>query len=341
MGFDPSTVVTDYGDPIGEARACRTATALFDFSFMSRAKIEGAGAIAALSRLTPRRLADLPVGRLRYAMRETADGYLASDLTIWRIGPDHWEVMSGRAVDIADLARFACEVGHARVDDLTSATRIFAVQGPETLDLLRAMVRPDEVGSLLALPYYGTVDLVLAGTHVRVGRLGYTGEQGVELLVPERHAEAIWTKLVAGSRQAGFIAADMLRIEAGFVLFANDFLLPVTAREAGLGQFCAADTGRPNKDELELVCFRAASHGDVSMFRPDRHLCRYAEPDVLAVTSACYSLAAGSVLGLGYAWRFRPRAMPLRDPTGMFSRIEVVSRPFYDPTKTRPRMPWC
>lgn len=340
MGFDPASIVRDYGDPDGEARACRTRAALFDFSFMSRAIVAGPGALAALARITSRPLGDLPVGRIRYALRETPDGHLAADLTIWRIAQDTYELMSGRPVDIADLIDAAAVQPATSAQDLTGETNIFAVQGPGALGALRPMLSADDRQRLGALPYYATADIVLAGTAVRVGRLGYTGERGFELLVPAQSGPDIWSALAVHARPAGFIAADMLRIEAGFVLFVNEFRLPVTAAEAGLSGFADTAASIAPSPPLTLVCFRASSLAGVALFTPPADLSRPVEPDVIAVTSACMSHAAGGILGLGFVSRSHPPGVALRDPSGTFENIELVSRPFYDPDKRRPRQPW-
>lgn len=346
MDFDLANLTTDYGDPTAEAATCRRAAALFDFSFMSRATVSGPGAADTIATVTRRRMADLPVGRIRYGVRETPEGHLVADLTVWRIGSQNWEVMSGRAVDIADLVSASSGDRTTEVRDLTAKTKIYAVQGPRSLDVLRPLLSSQAARRLADLPYYASGDFVLSrDVPVRIGRLGYTGERGFELIMSANDGEAIWQALARSARPAGFIAADMLRIEAGFVLFANEFRVPVAAAEAGLGNFangaCASACGpRAVRPDLELVAFRAATNIDVTLFQPRSDVRRPQHNDELIITSACNSIAADGVLGLGYARSARNRAATLRDPTDTFRTIELVSRPFYDPDKRRPREPW-
>src|SRR5579859_6894239 len=96
--------INDFGDAGGEARACRSACALFDFSFLECGQAHGDAACRTLENFTSRSLADLPVGRIRYALRLNPAGKLLADVTIWRTGTDTFEVMSGRHEDIAELA---------------------------------------------------------------------------------------------------------------------------------------------------------------------------------------------------------------------------------------------
>ncbi|HRY06546.1 MAG TPA: hypothetical protein P5114_05460 [Hyphomicrobiaceae bacterium] len=345
MDFDPSSITPDYGDPQAEAVACRTAAALFDFSFMSRAILSGPGAVRAIGTLTRRRIADMRVGAIRYAVRETLEGYLAADLTIWRVGSQTWEVMSGRPVDIADLAAAAADDGLLEIRDLTAQTRIFAVQGPRALAALCPHLSPQAARRLAALPYYASGDFLLADTPVRIGRLGYTGERGFELVLSANDGDAMWQRLAADARPAGFIATDMLRIEAGFVLFANEFRVPVTSAEAGLCTFSDGGAAiefrtQAARQALSLVSFRAATDADVTLFRPQATLARPQRDNELIITSACNSQVAGGVLGLGYVRSERGPRVAMQDPTGTFHDIELVSRPYYDPEKRRPRAPW-
>src|SRR5262245_24951109 len=130
MAFDPSTLRRDYGDPEREAHACRTDCALFDFSFIGQARLEGPGVLDAIAQLTRRPLTGLVPRQIRYALRADSNGRLLSDLTLWKHGEVRYDVMSGRAEDIEDLIRAAgprCEV-----EDLSTRTTTIALQGPRS-----------------------------------------------------------------------------------------------------------------------------------------------------------------------------------------------------------------
>src|SRR5262249_57514739 len=91
-----------------------------------------------------------------------------------------------------------------------------------------------------SLEYFGNGGRNMGGVACRVGRLGYTGERGFEIVLPRAAREVVWTALARHARPAGFAAADILRIEAGFLLFANELRFPVSAAELELGRFAAA-----------------------------------------------------------------------------------------------------
>jgi aminomethyltransferase len=336
MAFDPSTLPRDYGDPEREARACRTDCALFDFSFVGRARLEGPGALDAIAQLTRRPLTGLMPGQIRYALRADSSGRLLSDLTVWKHGEVRYEVMSGRSEDIEDLIRAAGP--GCNVEDLSARTSIIALQGPDSLQALAGLT---DTGALGQLSYFAFTPVAIVDVPCLVGRLGYTGEPGFEILLPRPAAPQIWALLARRARPAGFAAADMLRIEAGFVLFANEFCLPVTAREAGLERFAGA-CAATKAPEIALVCFQADTREKPVLWRPRTPPVRPTTSGTITVTSACHSLHAGGTLGLGYALRSDLTAgTPLFDPAGAFADIRLAPLPFFDRDKRRPRAPWA
>ncbi|MGF1608724.1 MAG: hypothetical protein ACFCUQ_04965 [Kiloniellales bacterium] len=324
--------VADYGDPDGEAAACRNDCALFDFSFVARARITGTHAAAVLSGFTKRSFDRLAPGRIAYALHARPDGSLVSDLTIWNLGDGSFEVMTGRPTDLAELAELA------RTDsfeDLTEDTAIYALQGPNALRALEGLA---DLERLSRLPYFGHGEAEVAGVSCRVGRLGYSGERGFELVLPRAQAEAVWAQLAERARPAGVAAADRLRIEAGLALFVNEFALPVTAEEAGLAQFASPAAAAP---QMRLVCVRRAADERPLLWQPPKTLSPPQEPGCIAITSACWSPLANGVLALGYVLPADAQTgRRLSDSCGLFRDLEVVPLPFYDTEKRRPRGDW-
>jgi glycine cleavage system aminomethyltransferase T len=146
--------------------------------------------------------------------------------------------------------------------------------------------------------------------------------------------------LAERARPAGFAAADILRIEAGFILFANELSLRVTPAELGLASF--ADPSASNRgDALTLVAFTAETASRPVLWQNAAPPMHSGRPDEIFVTSACWSPLANATLGLGYVQRASGSySTSLRDPSGEFDDIRLVGRPFFDPEKRRPRKPW-
>lgn len=332
-GFDRNKLVRDYGDIDAEVRACRTDCALFDFSFMSRARISGPGARSALHSLQSRPMDDLPPGRIRYALRTNSDNAVVADLTIWRIDDAVFEVMSGRHEDIEDLmSRCGSD---AVCEDLSADSVIYALQGPRSLAALAGLT---DVETLARLPYFAHVSLGVAGIGCRIGRLGYTGERGFELIAPRADRESLWGLLRERGRAAGFAAADCLRIEAGFILFANECRVGATPAELGLDRFAGARSEAPR---IRLVCFRAETPPRPTMWAPAGDLRRPTNRSEIAVTSACHSPTLDATVGLGFVHRESAQpGQPVSDPTRQFRDFRLIPLPLYDPVKQRPRGAW-
>jgi glycine cleavage system aminomethyltransferase T len=297
--------------------------------------VRGNAARQAVERFTARSLAALPVGRIGYALRLNADGKLVADLTIWRTAIDSFEVISGRREDISELSASSGDTASGVTVSQVTDRATFAVQGPAALKALR---RLGKVDSLEALPYFAFSEASLAGVACRVGRLGYTGEAGFEIMCPRGAADDLWQAIARHARPAGFVALDMLRIEAGFVLFSHEFCLPVTPAEAGLAKFYQG--GPLPSPELALVSFVADADRVDWPWQPGARLSPPSRGEI-AVTSACASVVAGGILGLGYIRAEHKPDGPLRDGTGLFRNIRQTPLPYYDTAKRRPRRPWC
>ena len=335
VAFNFRALRRDYGDVLAEAASCRSAAALFDFSFMQRIRIRGPRASLLIKTLTPRRMDDLMPGRIRYALAVDALGHVLGDLTVWRLDAQTFDIFvpPGNAFTelqtAADLASSVC--------DLSKQTAIFAVQGPASLRVLAAV---SDAARLRALQYFGHLQTTVAGVECCVGRLGYTGERGFEIVLSRAASDAVWRALAQHARPAGFAAADILRIEAGFPLIGNEFRFPVTAGELGLERFADQERARrstPRAKPIRLTSFQARCDHEEILWQPAEDAPFPPDGEDLVVTSACRSIIAGEIIGLGYA---APGGACLADPSGRFREIRRVSLPFYDPDKRRPRGGW-
>ncbi len=334
ISYQIPTLISDYGDPAAEVHACRNGCALFDFSFVQRAEVTGPHSADLVEKFVHRAVAQLEPGTIRYALRLRDDGTVLSDLTVWKMSDHHFEIMSGHPPDLAALAAMGDGTVSLPADD----TAIFAVQGPRALESLSPLCT--EVERLAALRYFEHSVICIGDVDCRVGRLGYSGEAGFELIVQRSKAEHLWSLLSSTCTPSGFIAADILRIEAGFPLFWNDFAIPVTPHEAGLSAFSLAKAATtPNT--LKRICFSADTAELPQLWRFKELPARPSRPGEVAVTSAGYSTRADSVIGLAYVLaRTDIESTPLFDPTGVFTQLHALPLPFYDRTKARPRAEW-
>ncbi len=326
-------LVSDYGDPRGEAMRCRQHCALFDFSFVFRVRVSGPEAIRQIEAFQPRSVHDMSIGQIRYSVKTDVEGRVRSDLTLWRFGEDVFEIMSGCEADIIELRTLA-SVG-CDLHDLSETTAILALQGPATLVQLAALM---DVSTLLTLPYFNFTRVEVCGITCLVGRLGYSGEAGFELLIEQSDKQRMWALLSARFAPAGFAAIDILRIEAGFFLFTNECRVAPSIDELGLSAILGHDPATP---DIQLVAFKADTQCDLDLtpWQPASGVVRRPEPGEITVTSACFSPCFNSALGLGFV-RTGVVNAPLIDPLNVFHNIKLCSFPPYDPHKSRPRSVW-
>ena len=186
-----------------------------------------------------------------------------------------------------------------------------------------------------------------------VSRTGYTGELGYEIWCHPKHATEVWDKLMEAGKEdglipAGFGALDKLRIEAGLILFGNEFDGQQDPFEAGIGFAVPLKTKEENfigKEELikrknnpqkklvglELSGKEIAGHGDCV------HIGR---SQVGVVTSGCLSSTLNKNIALcrmDMQYSEIGTEVEIGKIDGHQKRItaKVVAFPFYDPTKSR------
>ncbi len=209
----------------------RSAAGLFDVSHMGQLTITGPDPAAAIERLVPADIIGLGQGKARYTMLTTADGGILDDLIITKDAPDQLFVVvnaGGTDTDIAHL-KAALEPEH-EVTHLADRA-LLALQGPQAVACIARIVpQVDELGFMETLP------AKVQGLDVRISRLGYTGEDGVEISVPASHAAKFARTLLAMEevKPIGLGARDSLRLEAGLCLYGHDIDLTTSPIEANL-----------------------------------------------------------------------------------------------------------
>jgi aminomethyltransferase len=220
-----------------EHLAVRRAAGVFDVSHMGEIETRGPGAQALLQRLLSNDIAKIAVGGAQYSVLCREDGGVLDDLFTYRLAEDRFLTVTNASNHDKDLAWFrahADEAEGAEVVDRAAGYAMLAVQGPQARGIV-AEVLGEELPGRFKVAELGGV--LVCGT-------GYTGEDGVELLVPPDDAGRVWDEVVAGgARPAGLAARDTLRLEVCFHLYGNDLMEERGPIDAGLGWCCKEDTG--------------------------------------------------------------------------------------------------
>jgi aminomethyltransferase len=221
--------------------AVRTHAGVFDVSHMGEVETRGPGAEALLQRVLSNDVAAVPVGGAQYSVVCREDGGVLDDVFTYRLDQDRFLTVTNAANHEQDrdwiLAH--AEGFDAEVLDRREELAMLAVQGPDARGLIETLADGE-------LPRrFRTTTLTVAGApDVLVCGTGYTGEDGVELLIAPEHAPAVWDAVTeAGATPAGLGARDTLRLEVCFHLYGNDLTTERGPIEAGLGWCCKEDTG--------------------------------------------------------------------------------------------------
>jgi aminomethyltransferase len=243
-----------------EHMAVRERCGIFDVSHMGEIETAGPGAQALLQRLLSNDISKIAIGGAQYSVLCDEKGGVLDDLFTYRLEPERYLTVTNASNHERDLAWFRAQSGdfdvelHDRIDDYA----MLAVQGPLAREIVQAV-------SDAPLPARMTTAMRrLAGAEALVCGTGYTGEDGVELLLAPEQAPALWDELCRrGATPAGLAARDTLRLEACFHLYGNDLSIERNPIEAGLGWCCREDTNFIGSEPIRAA--RAAlSSSDVS-----------------------------------------------------------------------------
>jgi aminomethyltransferase len=229
-----------YEGILEEHSAVRTHVGMFDVSHMGEVEVEGPGALAFLQLVLSNDVAKIAIGGAQYSCLCNEAGGVLDDLFVYRLGGDRYLVVTNAANHEADLAWLGrWSRGYETiVRDVADRYAMLAVQGPHARGVLARALG-------IELPPRMQV------AHARVGRrpaivcgTGYTGEDGVEMLLDPEVAAPIWAELLdAGVVPCGLGARDTLRLEVCFPLHGHELTPERNPIEAGLGWCCAESTG--------------------------------------------------------------------------------------------------
>ncbi|MCO5102933.1 MAG: glycine cleavage system aminomethyltransferase GcvT [Burkholderiaceae bacterium] len=216
---------------MAEHRHTRTAAGLFDVSHMGQLRLTGADAAAAFETLIPVDVIGLAVGKQRYGLLLNPEGGILDDLMFFKESDESLFVIVNGACKDADIAHITAHIGQRCTVQPLPERALLALQGPQAAAALARLAPGIE-----QLVFMTGGNYSIAGTDCFVTRSGYTGEDGFEISVPAREAEALARALLAQPEVApiGLGARNSLRLEAGLCLYGNDLDTTTTPSEAGL-----------------------------------------------------------------------------------------------------------
>ncbi|MBV9112705.1 MAG: FAD-dependent oxidoreductase, partial [Hyphomicrobiales bacterium] len=237
-------------DAVGEEhRAARERVVLFDQSSFAKFEVRGRGAEVALDYLCAGDVTRAP-GRIAYTQMLNARGGIECDLTVSRLAPDLYFIVTGTGFRTHDLAWMRCNLPagvEAEIIDVTEQYGCLSLMGPRAREVLRGVTGADV--SSEAFPFGACREIEVAGVRLRALRITYVGELGFELHVPVGGIEGVYATLTqAGEAQgiadAGYRAIESLRLEKAYRTWGADIGADTTPDEAGLGFAVRKDLSR-------------------------------------------------------------------------------------------------
>lgn len=324
-----------------EHAAVREEAGVFDVSHMGEIEVDGPDAERLMQRLTTNDVTVLDPGDSQYSMITDEDGTILDDTIVYRLPEEanseflfvpnagHDEEAYDRWTDYRDEWSL-----DADVENVTDEYAMFAVQGPDAVDLV-ADAADEKVTDLQK--FEGRF-VAFDGVDCWTARTGYTGEDGFETIVSAEHAEDVWAEL--DCQPCGLGARDTLRMEMGFLLSGQDFdpeENPRNPYEAGVGWTVKLDTEFVGRDALERVKEEGVEETFVGIELVDRGIARHGydvtDPDggvIGQVTSGTMSPTLSKPIALGYVpvEYSDPDTMVGVEVRGESKKARIVNTPF-------------
>ena len=314
--------------------AVRTHAGMFDVSHMGEVEAEGPEADRFLQRVLSNDVSRLSVGGAQYSCLCNEHGGILDDVFAYRLAPEHFLIVTNAANHGPDLRWMSRWIGDydCVLRDVADRWAMLAVQGPHAREIVAAALG-------LTLPErLGVLATVIDGAPGVACGTGYTGEDGVELLIDPGRAPDVFSRLLdAGVVPAGLGARDTLRLEVCFPLHGSDITPERNPIEAGLGWCCAEQTGFVGADpiaearaagpEQKLVPFAIEGAGIPRQGNP---ILAAGEP-AGEVTSGSFSPSLEVGIGMGYvrAELAEPGTELEIDVRGRQRKARVGSKPLY------------
>lgn len=287
---------------LGEHNWTREKCGVFDVSHMGQIWLEGAGAAALWEYLTPSAISKLGHGVAKYSVLTNEEGGMVDDLIITRLSGDKFFAVINAGCKDKDIAWIKSHLPDNAKLTIHDDRALIAVQGPLSEKIVRETLDID-CSNLSYMRY-------MEHGPYWISRLGYTGEDGFEISIPQDIAAQIWDKLLQHSdvKPVGLAARDSLRLEMGYPLYGHDIDATTSPLEADLGWIMGKDkTGYIGYDTIKNHMGGKALRKRVGIRLTDKGIAREgAEIFTLSgeklgdLTSGGFSPTLSEAIGQGY-----------------------------------------
>lgn len=331
-----------YSSIIDEHKTVREAVGLFDVSHMGEVIVYGEDALPYLNKLVPQDVTKLVDSKAVYCQLTNKQGGIIDDLIIYKLEDKKYLIIANASridEDLNWMVRNKCGFDVSIVNESHNYS-LLAVQGPKACELIK------KLGVNELPPFFSIKRGELFNINLWISRTGYTGEDGVEIMVRNEFSEYLWDKLLDagkefGIKPIGLGARDTLRLEAALHLYGNDLDENTTPIEAGLAwSVCKNKTEDYNgKAKIEEQLKNGVEKKLIGLKMLDKSIARhgyevfYNNEKIGIVTSGGISPIRGDNIALAYIKNLDNLTVGSTIQVSIREKLhdaEIIKRPFVE-----------
>ncbi len=331
-----------YSSIIEEHKTVREAVGLFDVSHMGEVIVYGEDALPFLNKLVPQDITQLVDLKAVYCQLTNKQGGIIDDLIIYKLEDKKYLIIANASridEDLNWLVRNKCGFDVTIVNESHNYS-LLAVQGPKACELIKKLGVND------LPPFFSIKRGELFNINLWISRTGYTGEDGVEIMVRNEFSEYLWEKLLEagkefGIKPIGLGARDTLRLEAALHLYGNDLDENTTPIEAGLAWSVAKNKTEDynGKAKIEEQLKNGVEKRLIGLKMLDKSIARhgyevfYNNEKIGVITSGGISPIRGDNIALAYIKNLDNLTVGSTIQVSIREKLhnaEIVKRPFVE-----------
>jgi aminomethyltransferase len=327
-----------YEGILAETKSVRSIAGAFDVSHMGRVKITGKGSEIFLSNITsfdPKAMSD---GQAKYGLICNEGGGIIDDIILYRKTQMDY-LLIPNASNTTEVLNWIHKFKHKEdlaIEDITERTTMISIQGPLSQEALNNLIAPETID----LKRFRSTNSQYQGYDIFIGRTGYTGENGFEIVSENIIGPSIWKQLLQlGVKPVGLGARDILRLEAGLPLHGNEISKDINPYQANLERFvnlgrddyiANVSLGKIIEKEIaiSLIGFKVF---DRIIPRHHNKILNLSNKEIGYVTSGSYSPHLDMSIGMGYV-QTNESAIANKVNLQIRNKIvkaEIIKLPFY------------
>ena len=314
----------------------RNDVGIFDVSHMGVFKVFGKDANSFLNKVLSNNINNLSNNDALYTLLCNNNGGVIDDLILYKINDEFILIVnaSNKNKDLDWLLK--CKEGEVFIDDISKATSLIAIQGPNSRKRLEKIFNLN-----LEMKFYGCKKNTFNDSSIFIARTGYTGELGFEILGNTETINKMWEIMISSNiSPAGLAARDILRIEMGYCLYGHEINELINPIDAGLSWILDKKSNFIGSNQIfveekkknKIIFLKMLERGI------PREGCEIFQEEhkIGCVTSGTFSYSLNTGVGIGYIEKsidnYENMTLKIRDKN---YNLEIANRPFLINTSLR------